>query len=113
MNQPALSPRLGPARRRVLSDEVADSIRHAIVSGELPAGERLIEDELASQLGVSRGPVREALVRLGLEGLVVTERHRGATVAKLSPSEAAEISVPPGRATSGGAPLSSKGWRMI
>jgi DNA-binding GntR family transcriptional regulator len=75
----------------VLSDEVADSIRHAIVSGELPAGERLIEDELASQLGVSRGPVREALVRLGLEGLVVTERHRGATVAMLSPSEAAEI----------------------
>jgi DNA-binding GntR family transcriptional regulator len=82
---------LGPARRRVLADEVADAVRQAIVSGELAAGDRLIEDELATQLGVSRGPVREALARLGLEGLVVNERHRGASVARLTADEVDEI----------------------
>lgn len=82
---------LGPARRRVLGDEVADAIRAAIVSGKLTAGERLVEDELASQLSVSRGPVREALARLVLEGLVVHERHRGASVARLSLEEVEEI----------------------
>ncbi|MCU1493313.1 MAG: GntR family transcriptional regulator [Acidimicrobiaceae bacterium] len=91
MTQDVAPGRLGPARRRVLSDEVADAIRHAIVSGKLAGGERLIEDELATQLGVSRGPVREALARLGLEGLVVNERHRGASVARLSADEVDEI----------------------
>ncbi|GAA4361858.1 GntR family transcriptional regulator [Angustibacter luteus] len=77
-------PALGPARRRVLADEVTDDLRRAIVSGELPAGERLREDELALNMSVSRGPVREALVRLEQEGLVVLERHRGARVVTLS-----------------------------
>ncbi len=77
-------PVLGPARRRVLTDEVTDDLRRAIVSGEIPAGERLREDELAAQMKVSRGPIREALVRLEQEGLVVLERHRGARVFTLS-----------------------------
>ncbi len=84
-------PLLGPARRRVLADEVADAIRAAIVSGELTAGKRLVEDDLASQLGVSRGPVREALAQLVLEGLVVHERHRGASVARLRIEEVDEL----------------------
>jgi DNA-binding GntR family transcriptional regulator len=82
---------LGPASRRVLADEVADALRTAIVTGSLGSGQRLIEHELATQLAVSRGPVREALTRLSQEGLVVVDRHRGATVAALSGSEAAEI----------------------
>jgi DNA-binding GntR family transcriptional regulator len=82
---------LEPARRRVLADEVADSLRNAIVRGTLASGQRLVEDELAAQLGVSRGPVREALARLSQEGLVVLERHRGATVAALSADEVDEI----------------------
>jgi DNA-binding GntR family transcriptional regulator len=77
-------PGLGPARRRVLADEVNDKLRRAIVSGEIAPGERLREDELAARMSVSRGPVREALVRLEQEGLVVLERHRGARVATLS-----------------------------
>jgi DNA-binding GntR family transcriptional regulator len=77
-------PALGPARRRVLTDEVTDDLRRAIVSGEIRAGERLPEDELAAQMKVSRGPIREALVRLEQEGLVVLERHRGARVFTLS-----------------------------
>jgi DNA-binding GntR family transcriptional regulator len=84
-------PGLGPASRRVLADEVTDALREAIMSGELVPGQRLIEHELASQLVVSRGPVREALSRLSQEGLVVTDRHRGATVAVLSAAEADQI----------------------
>src|SRR5579863_5828885 len=74
---------IGPARRRVLADEVADAIRSAIFSGQIDLGQRLLEAELATTLKVSRGPVREALVQLSQEGLVRIERHRGATVAEL------------------------------
>jgi DNA-binding GntR family transcriptional regulator len=76
-------PVIGPARRRVLADEVADAIRDAIISGRIDLGQRLVEEELASNLNVSRGPVREALALLSREGLVHMERHRGATVAQL------------------------------
>lgn len=82
---------LVPARRRVLADDVADSIREAIFSGRIDLGQRLIEEELATTLNVSRGPVREALIRLSQEGLVSLERHRGASVAQLSVDELHEI----------------------
>jgi DNA-binding GntR family transcriptional regulator len=82
---------LGPARRRVLADEVADAIRESIFAGRIDLGQRLVEEELASTLNVSRGPVREALVRLSQEGLIHLERHRGATVAQLGPGEVDEI----------------------
>lgn len=82
---------LASASRRVLADEVVDAIRMAIVTGEFEAGMRLIEDDLANQLQVSRGPVREALARLEQEGLIVNERHRGSTVAKLSAGEVNEL----------------------
>jgi DNA-binding GntR family transcriptional regulator len=85
------SPTVGPARRRVLADEVADAIRDAIFAGRIDLGQRLVEEDLASGLNVSRGPVREALVRLSQEGLVHTERHRGATVAELGLDEVNEI----------------------
>jgi DNA-binding GntR family transcriptional regulator len=82
---------IGPARRRVLADEVADGIREAIFSGRIDLGHRLVEEELASNMNVSRGPVREALVLLSQEGLVILERHRGATVAHLGLDEVHEI----------------------
>jgi len=85
------SPAIGPARRRVLADEVADAIRDAIFAGSIDLGQRLVEDDLAAGLNVSRGPVREALVRLSQEGLVHMERHRGATVAHLGLDEVNEI----------------------
>jgi len=84
-------PMVGPARRRVLADEVADAIRNAIFAGRIDLGQRLVEEELASMLNVSRGPVREALVVLSQEGLVHMERHRGATVAQLGLDEVHEI----------------------
>jgi DNA-binding GntR family transcriptional regulator len=83
--------RLAPANRRVLADEVADAIREAIFSGRIDLGQRLIEEDLATMLNVSRGPVREALALLTQEGLTKIERHRGTTVAPLSVGELYEI----------------------
>lgn len=73
----------GPSPRRVLADDVTDQIRDAIVTGALAPGSRLREDELAAQMNVSRGPVREAFVSLQREGLVVIERYKGARVVEL------------------------------
>ena len=81
--------RLAP--RRVLADEVADAIRDAIFGGNIDLGERLVEEDLAADLNVSRGPVREAFVLLAQEGLVSVERHRGATVAQLGADGVHEI----------------------
>ncbi len=63
------------------SERVVDSVREMILDGRLVAGTRLGEVELAERLGVSRTPVREALTRLGAEGLVELSPNRGARVA--------------------------------
>ena len=84
-------PRLTTAKRRVLADEVTDDLREAIVTHEFKPGQKLSEDLLAVQLGVSRGPVREALMRLASEGLVTIERHRGAKVASWDRTDIEEI----------------------
>ncbi|WP_158841614.1 GntR family transcriptional regulator [Saccharothrix deserti] len=80
-----------PARRRGLADEVADRIRDAIFSEAYAPGAQLREMELSAALDVSRGPVREALLRLEREGLVRSAWHRGATVTTLSPQDIAEL----------------------
>ncbi|MFS0892703.1 GntR family transcriptional regulator [Microbacterium sp. 179-I 3D3 NHS] len=80
-----------PAVRRVLSDEVTDQLRDAIVVGKLRPGARLREDELAAQMQVSRGPVRQALVTLEREGLVIIERYKGARVAELYRSDIDQV----------------------
>jgi DNA-binding GntR family transcriptional regulator len=91
MSKSPVTPFLQRRERRVLTDDAVDSLREAILSGRLKGGDRLIEDELAESLGVSRGPVRQAIFRLEREGLVVHEAHRGATVAQVSIEDAAEI----------------------
>jgi DNA-binding GntR family transcriptional regulator len=83
--------KVAPARRRGLADEVADRIREAVFSGVYALGAQLREVELSEALGVSRGPVREALLRLEREGLVRSEWHRGATVTTLSPQDVSEV----------------------
>lgn len=80
-----------PARRTGLAEEVTDSIRQAIFDGVFAVGDHLGEVEVAQQLDVSRGPVREALVRLRAEGLVSIELHRGATVVRLTIDDIAEL----------------------
>ncbi len=70
---------------------VSEEIRGRILGGKLRPGERLVEDRLSSELGVSRVPVREALRQLSAEGLVRIERHRGATVTEVTPELVAEL----------------------
>jgi DNA-binding GntR family transcriptional regulator len=70
---------------------VFDELRSRIVSGKLAPGSRLVEDQLAHELGVSRNPVREALRVLEAEGLIQRSPRRGAVVATVSPSEAAKV----------------------
>ncbi len=66
-------------------------IREAILDGRLEPGDRLKEEELAGQLGISRTPVREALLMLQVEGLVETTPNRGAVVRAHSPDDLADL----------------------
>lgn len=67
-----------------LRDVVFQTLRQAILKGELAPGERLMEIQLAERLGVSRTPIREAIRKLELEGLVLMIPRKGAEVAKIS-----------------------------
>jgi DNA-binding GntR family transcriptional regulator len=78
-------------RYRTAEEMVVAAIRQAIVIGVFAPGERLPQEALAQQLGVSRIPVRAAFRTLEAEGLVVVAPHRGATVKPLQPEELEEI----------------------
>jgi DNA-binding GntR family transcriptional regulator len=80
-----------PTVKRSLADDVVDRLRDAIFHGSFKPGEALREEQLAAMLDVSRGPVREALVQLEREGLVLVRRHRGATVARLSRGDLEDV----------------------
>ncbi len=67
-----------------LRDVVFNTLRQAILKGELAPGERLMEIQLADRLGVSRTPIREAIRKLELEGLVLMIPRKGAEVARIS-----------------------------
>lgn len=67
-----------------LRDVVFNTLRRAILKGELKPGERLMEITLADKLGVSRTPIREAIRKLELEGLVVMAPRKGAKVASIT-----------------------------
>ena len=67
-----------------LRDVVFNTLREAILKGDLKPGERLMELQLASKLGVSRTPIREAIRMLEQEGLAVTTPRKGAEVAKMT-----------------------------
>jgi DNA-binding GntR family transcriptional regulator len=73
------------------SSIVFDALRKAIIEGQLEEGEPLRQDEIARLFNTSRIPVREAISRLEEQGLVKTQRYKGAVVAGLSPKETAEI----------------------
>ena len=67
-----------------LRDVVFENLRGAILEGKLKSGQRLMEVQLAEQLGVSRTPIREAIRKLELEGLVLMLPRKGAYVADMS-----------------------------
>jgi DNA-binding GntR family transcriptional regulator len=76
---------------RTIKHIVYDQLRNLIVTGQYPSGYRLITDHLAKQMGVSPTPVREALHRLEVEGLVKFNPYHGAEVTQLSVDEIIEI----------------------
>lgn len=76
---------------RTMQEIVTDTIRDAILDGRYQPGQRLVADELAKDMGVSRMPVREALQRLEVTGLVSLVPHKGAVVNEFSKDEIIEI----------------------
>jgi DNA-binding GntR family transcriptional regulator len=76
---------------RPLRDLVADAVRAEIISGALPPGTRVREEQLALDHGVSRVPVREALQKLAGEGFLTLSPRRGAMVSTPSPTKAVEV----------------------
>ena len=85
---------LEPVQTREYSpirEEVFNMLRQAILNGKLHPGDRLVERELAEQLGVSRTPVREALRKLELENLVTHIPRKGVVVSEISKKDVIEI----------------------
>ena len=74
-----------------LRDVVFQTLRQAILRGELKPGERLMEIHLAQKLGVSRTPVREAIRKLELEGLVLMIPRKGAIVAEITVQDLEDV----------------------
>jgi GntR family transcriptional regulator of gluconate operon len=85
------APTLSPLSRTSLSEATAELLRERIFAGAFKPGARLVEADIARQLGTSRGPVREALAMLRAEGLVREEPGRGTYVESLGRRDIEEI----------------------
>lgn len=85
----ALSQRIG--RRLPIADQIAESIRDMIVAGDLNPGDRIVESRMARQIGVGQPTVREALVALEHQGLVVRKANQGCVVTSLTRNEISQI----------------------
>ncbi len=83
--------KIGLQNHKPLRELVFEYIRKLIIKGDLKPGERLMEVELADKMGVSRTPIREAIRKLELEGLVIMEVRKGAYVADVSIKETIDI----------------------
>ena len=84
-------PHFEKIKQRLTRHDVLSSLRAAILDGTLKAGERILEGKIADQMGVSRGPVREALTELEEEGLVVKYPYKGTFIASFSARSVREI----------------------
>src|SRR5262245_35638355 len=83
--------RLEPIQHVNLTDRVYRAIKDRLLSQEIEVGSRLREDDLAAQLGVSRTPIREALMRLAQEGLVEIAPRSGTHVCTFTPDDIEQI----------------------
>lgn len=70
-----------------LRNQIYQDIKDAVIGGQLKPGQRLREQDLSKDMGVSRGPIREAILLLEREGLLVTQTHRETTVANVEKGE--------------------------
>jgi DNA-binding GntR family transcriptional regulator len=82
---------LSEIQNKSLREQVTNALRDAILDGEFKPGHALIETDLASRMGISRAPLREALRVLSVEGLVETVAYRGTTVRELTKTDIEEI----------------------
>lgn len=82
---------LAPIVQESTAGMIANQVREAIAAGDLPPGTQLGEAELSSQLGVSRGPLREGLQRLAQEGLLLSIRNRGLFVIEMTPERVEDM----------------------
>lgn len=83
---------VGPKTGRTsLTEQITAELRRRILNGQLAEGTTLRQERLATELGVSRIPLREAIRHLEAEGLVVSELHKGTVVSSLSPLELEEL----------------------
>jgi DNA-binding GntR family transcriptional regulator len=82
---------LRPVERRVLHETVLVQLLMAIRNGQVRPGERIREADIAERLGLSRGTVREALLRLEQDGVVVNQPHRGTYIAPITLQDAVEL----------------------
>ena len=73
------------------SEMILEALREQITNGTLVPQEKLVEAEIAQQFGTSRGPVRDALKQLAVEGMVDYQPNKGCSVALLSPEDAYEV----------------------
>lgn len=74
---------LKSARVQTVRDQIADQLRSDLISGNFKPGERLREEDMAERFGVSRGPIRDVLLQLTKEGLLVSRRNAGVMVNQL------------------------------
>src|SRR3546814_16260431 len=79
---------------QTLSDQLVNLVRDRILSGRVPANSPIRQDALAKELGISKIPLREALARLELEGLVQLHVNRGFFVRRINTDEGAEVYAP-------------------
>ena len=84
-------PALRPLARRTIGDDALDTLRKAIIAGAYAPGDHLAESTLAQQMGVSRAPVREAMMQLEREGLLVFNKRGAALVKEFTTDDFEEI----------------------
>ena len=82
---------LSPLLRRTIGDDVLDTLRKSIIAGAFAPGDHIAEGALAQQLGVSRAPVREAMMQLEREGLLVFDKRGAARVNSFTEGDFEEI----------------------
>ena len=88
MNKKSITPL---SDRQTLSEQVFNELKEAIIKGDLPQGSKVIEDEIAKQYGISRGPLREAIRRLEGLRLLIRKPHAGVRVVTLTHAMMEEI----------------------
>lgn len=90
-NSPEPAGRTVKVQRQTMSEQVVTELRRRILLGELEEGAQLRQEQLATEFGISKVPVREALAQLEAEGFVIQQFHKGAIVAGLSPNQIMEV----------------------